>query len=511
MSSPPRPGPGAGPHQAADAATETFKRATASCLRALSALKDVQVSYAPGAAHAADGEAKLPQPPRRLDAEHVTRLRATADGLALRLRHHDGRLHTRLMPTAPEAAEVYNTLEQARVEALGARTLPGVAGNIGAALENRLVSDGFDRVSHPDQLPPGEAARLLAFERFGAVDLGPAGARLLDLARRKLDSDPDLLADMDQSLSNQGAFGRAVRRWLDALGLEQFDETEPDHESQDADTEEDADPSSGENTDQGDEAKPDSTSAAGPDSGEGMDSGEADAQAGDEEDADASAEAMRLGQSGEDPGGDPGRRGDNTDAGDPSQALYRAYTDAFDQVVEAQGLADPEELNRLRAQLDGQLSNLQGVVARLANRLQRRLMAQQQRAWEFDLDEGILDAARLARIVANPLNAPTYKQEKETRFRDTVVTLLIDNSGSMRGRPISVAALCADILARTLERCSVKVEILGFTTSAWKGGKSRERWVADGKPSHPGRLNDLRHIVYKAATRPGGAPGTTWA
>jgi len=201
----------------------------------------------------------------------------------------------------------------------------------------------------------------------------------------------------------------------------------------------------------------------------------------------------------ESPSGPQSRR---KPAADDVHAGYRAFTRAFDEEIEADQLCDQDELTRLRQQLDQQLQHLHGVVAKLANRLQRRLLAQQQRAWDFDLEEGTLDASRLARIVANPMLPLSYKRERDTDFRDTVVTLLIDNSGSMRGRPISVAAMCSDILARTLERCAVKVEILGFTTRAWKGGQSRERWVAEGKPRNPGRLNDLRHIIYKAADTP---------
>jgi len=497
MSTPPRHGH----NRASDTATETFKRATSSCLRALSATKDVTVTFAPGAAQAGGGQARMPQPPRRLDAEQIIRLRGTADGLALRLRHHDARVHGTFMPTSTEAAEVYNTLEQARVESLGARALPGVAQNIGIALEDRLASDGFDRVSHPDQLPPGEAARLLAFDRFGGIPLGATGQRLLNMARKRLESDAAFLDEMDHALTDQGAFARSVRRWLHALGLEEFTEREAEQADEPAEGEDDS-ATGNDETQDGQDSQPDSVSAAGPESSPGMDSADSDAEAGEDETEDASAEAMRLGQGSDEAGGDPGSRRDNADPGDPRQALYRAYTADFDQVVEAPELADPEEMNRLRAQLDGQLVSLQGMVSRLANRLQRRLMAQQQRAWDFDLDEGILDAARLARIVANPMTSLSYKQEKETNFRDTVVSLLIDNSGSMRGRPISVAALSADILARTLERCGVKVEVLGFTTSAWKGGKSREKWIAAGKPTNPGRLNDLRHIVYKNADAP---------
>ena len=181
---------------------------------------------------------------------------------------------------------------------------------------------------------------------------------------------------------------------------------------------------------------------------------------------------------------------------------YRAYTHKFDETIAAEDLCDTEELDRLRAYLDKQLSSLQGVVGRLANRLQRRLLAQQNRSWEFDLEEGQLDPVRLPRIIMDPYQALSFKREKDTDFRDTVVTLLLDNSGSMRGRPITVAATCADILARTLERCGVKVEILGFTTKAWKGGQSRESWLQGGKPANPGRLNDLRHIIYKSADAP---------
>jgi cobaltochelatase CobT len=217
----------------------------------------------------------------------------------------------------------------------------------------------------------------------------------------------------------------------------------------------------------------------------------------------AEAEGEMMAGEGEQDPGDPGRRPMHDDRRNaPGEALYSTYTEDFDEVVEATELCDHDELLRLRHLLDQQIVHLQGVIARLANRLQRRLMAKQTRAWDFNLEEGILDTARLARIVANPTHSLTFKQEKDTDFRDTVVTLLIDNSGSMRGRPISVAAMSADILARTLERCNVKVEILGFTTRMWKGGQARERWIANGKPQKPGRLNDLRHIVYKSADQP---------
>jgi cobaltochelatase CobT len=202
-----------------------------------------------------------------------------------------------------------------------------------------------------------------------------------------------------------------------------------------------------------------------------------------------------------DPGGTP-QQWSGDAAARRNTPAYQAHTTAFDEIVRATDLCDAEELARLRRHVDQQLQDLQNTVGRLANRLQRRLMAKQQRSWEFDLDEGLLDSARLTRVIVNPGHSLSFKRERETDFRDTVVTLLIDNSGSMRGRPVTVAAMCADILARTLERCGVNVEILGFTTVAWKGGRSRERWLSGGKTMNPGRLNDLRHIIYKSADEP---------
>ena len=239
---------------------------------------------------------------------------------------------------------------------------------------------------------------------------------------------------------------------------------------------------------------------------EGMPSSESEDADGDDSEqsmAEMGEEEMMPG-SGEEEGdrSDRRRRPDGFLPDEQRQPMYRPYTVEFDEVIEASELCDTEELARLRHHLDQQLAHLQGVIGRLANRLQRRLMAKQSRSWEFDLEEGLLDAGRLSRVVVNPMHPLSYKHEKETEFRDTVVSLLIDNSGSMRGRPITVAAMSADILARTLERCGVKVEILGFTTRAWKGGQSRERWLAEGKPPNPGRLNDLRHIVYKGADAP---------
>ncbi|MDQ2860699.1 MAG: cobaltochelatase subunit CobT, partial [Pseudomonadota bacterium] len=264
-----------------------------------------------------------------------------------------------------------------------------------------------------------------------------------------------------------------------------------------------------------DEAEDGEAEAAGDGEGEGEEQSSPGASLDDSEKARREAEAAesQLAQAEEDENADPSddeletadgdrpARPNIKDHGRPEPA-YKVFTAAHDEIVSAEDLCEPEELTRLRAYLDQQLANLSNVVSRLANRLQRKLMAQQNRAWSFDLEEGMLDAARLTRVIVDPTAPLSFKQEEETDFRDTVVSLLIDNSGSMRGRPIMVAAVCADILARTLERCAVKVEILGFTTRAWKGGASRDEWLKAGKPASPGRLNDLRHIIYKAADAP---------
>src|SRR5438128_4157062 len=328
---------------------------------------------------------------------------------------------------------------------------------------------------------------------FGREPPPPSARRVVDLWRPWLEGKIGKdIAELERSVSDQDSYARATRRLIQDLDL---DLGELD------------DSSSDENQGEGEESESDNQSDSGESASSGaqpsMDGSPADSADGDaEEDGDAEADGeMMPGASDDDPGR-PGRPGVQPRGRPDENAVYRAFSTVADEVIEADKLCDSDELGRLRHLLDQQLSHLQSVIARLANRLQRRLLAKQTRAWEFDLEEGILDAARLSRVVTNPILPLSYKRERETEFRDTVVTLLIDNSGSMRGRPITVAAMSGDILARTLERCGVKVEILGFTTRAWKGGQSRERWITAGKPQNPGRLNDLRHIVYKPADAP---------
>ncbi|HYM72980.1 MAG TPA: cobaltochelatase subunit CobT [Stellaceae bacterium] len=472
--------------------TEIFKRATATTLKAIAERDDLTVGFGPEPAGLSGSRVRLPNPARDLPADEVAQLRGAADGLALRLRYHDDTVHAKRLPGGPLAKAIFESLETARVEALGSRRMAGVAVNLAAALDEQYRRQGFERVTERTEGTMAEAVRLLTREALTNEPPPPAARRVVDLWRPWLqDKIAKDLSELDRLVLDQDAYARATRRLIQDLDLDlgEMDDSAEDQQSQ-------GDEADGENqTDSGESA----TSGAQP----SMEGAPADGAAEDaEQDGDADTDGeMMPGASDDDPGR-PGRPGQMPRGRADENAIYRAFSTVSDEVVEADKLCDSDELGRLRHLLDQQLSHLQSVIARLANRLQRRLLARQTRAWEFDLDEGILDAARLARVVANPVLPLAYKRERETDFRDTVVTLLIDNSGSMRGRPITVAAMSADILARTLERCAVKVEILGFTTRAWKGGQARERWIAAGKPANPGRLNDLRHIVYKPADAP---------
>jgi cobaltochelatase CobT len=471
---------------------EEFKRATAGALRAIAQTTEVQVAYQPGPSGLSGKRARLPLPTRALPPAEMARLRGAADAIALRLRHHDEASHAARTPARREAKEVFDALEQARVEVVGSAQMPGVAANLNARLAETCEAEGYDRMTRKDQLPLPAALALLARERLSGEPAPPAAQRILDQWRDTLGEKAELaLTEMAEAAEDQDRFARAARKLLTALDLAEAEveaEAEEDEEGEEGSESSSEQENSAEGEAQSQESDP--AMGAQPESMQGE---SADEESEGEEEEGAAAE-------GEDRPGGPQQRRETPPSEDAS--AYRAFSKQFDEEVEAEDLCDAEELARLRQQLDQQLSHLQGVVSKLANRLQRRLLAQQQRAWEFDLEEGMLDAARLARIIANPTLSLSYKREREADFRDTVVTLLIDNSGSMRGRPISVAAMCCDILARTLERCSVKVEILGFTTRAWKGGQSRERWVQEGKPRNPGRLNDLRHVIYKSADSP---------
>jgi len=470
--------------------SEIFKRATAATLRAIAERDDVTVGFGPEAAGVSGTRIRLPNPPRDLPADETAQLRGAADSMALRMRYHDDAVHSRRAPGSPLARAVFEAVEQARVEALGARRMTGVASNLAAMLDEQYRRQGFERITERTESTMAEAVRLLAREALTKEPPPPSARRVVDLWRSWLE--PRIardLGELDRTILDQDDYARVTRRMLQDLDIDlgEAEDSESD-EQQDGEEAEGENETEGEGATTGAQPSPDGSPTDG-----AADDAQDSAEAGDGE--------MMPGSSDDDPGR-PGRPGQAPRGRPDDTAVYRAFSTVADEIVEADQLCDPDELSRLRQLLDQQLSHLQSVIARLANRLQRKLLAKQTRAWEFDLDEGLLDAARLSRVVANPILPLAYKRERETDFRDTVVTLLIDNSGSMRGRPITVAAMSADILARTLERCAVKVEILGFTTRAWKGGQSRERWIAAGKPINPGRLNDLRHIVYKPADAP---------
>jgi cobaltochelatase CobT len=476
---------------------ERFRRATGAAIRAIAERDDISAAFVPNPQGLIGTEARLPLPSRDLPLGEVAQVRGEADTLALRLRHHDRTLHDRQRPADHAAREIFDAVEQARCESLGMRRMAGVAANLDAAWDERYRNRGYNRATSREEAPLSEVLRVLAREAMTGQAPPPAARAMVDLWRPALD--PRVLQDLgklNERAGDQTAYAETVRQLLDHLDMDSSPEDEPlgeeDSESQGEDTE--TDPSEA----QGEGGESDSDS---PTSLEGELAEAGDTEGSDEQAAEVEGEMM-TGTGDEEPGW-PGRPPEFDDRRNAEREdAYRAFDTEFDEVIEADNLCDPDELGRLRQLLDQQLAHLHGVIARLANRLQRRLLAKQTRAWDFNLEEGLLDTARLARIVANPSHSLSFKQEKETEFRDTVVSLLIDNSGSMRGRPITVAAMSADILAHTLERCGVKVEILGFTTRMWKGGQSRERWIAAGKPAAPGRLNDLRHIVYKPADAP---------
>jgi cobaltochelatase CobT len=492
------------PATKADAPQEPFKRAVAGCMRAMSGTQELEVTYAadrPALIGTGEGsKARLPEPARKLSAREVAIVRGHADSMALRLACHDERTHKKLLPQQQNARAVFEAVEQARVESIGARRMQGVASNLTAMLDDRYHRGTYAEVTDRADAPMEDAIALMVRERLTGLAPPKSAQKIVDLWRPIIeDRAGEELAKLDASIENQLAFGRAIQKML--ANLDMIDEASlADNEEQQQDGAAD------ENEDKQDQEDAEGDDLEG--SGESMQVEKTDESTDELEEGEMDASEAPSGEmldedgEGEDEESRESRRPPLHSDLSQRGPDYKAFTNKFDEMVLAEELCEAEELERLRAYLDKQLQHMSAIVARLANRLQRRLMAQQNRSWEFDLEEGTLDPARLSRIIMDPQQPLSFKREKDMNFRDTVVTLLLDNSGSMRGRPITVAATCADILARTLERCGVKVEILGFTTRAWKGGQSREAWLQAGKPANPGRLNDLRHIVYKAADAP---------
>ncbi|RWQ53971.1 cobaltochelatase subunit CobT [Mesorhizobium sp.] len=476
---------------------DSFKRAVTVCMRAIAGDKDLEVGFAKDRPALAGSRARLPELPKKASKADIAITRGLGDSMALKRACHDTRIHIRLAPEGKQARAIYDAVEQARVEAIGSRAMQGVADNIGSMLEDKYARANLIDVKDKADAPIEEALALMVREKLTGRAVPKSGERLVDLWRPWVEEKAS--ADLDglsAKLDDQQAFARVVREML--ASMEMAEELGDDQETEDS---EDNDENQPQGEDQSEEGGEDDSGS------EQSQSDDTEASSDDEQSAETEASDATADDLSDDDDADaetPGeaRRNDNPFTNLSKEIDYKIFTTAFDETVGAEDLCEEEELDRLRAFLDKQLANLSGVVGRLANRLQRRLMAQQNRSWDFDLEEGYLDPARLVRVVIDPMQPLSFKQERDTKFRDTVVTLVLDNSGSMRGRPITVAATCADILARTLERCGVSVEILGFTTRAWKGGQAREKWLKEGKPPNPGRLNDLRHIIYKSADHP---------
>ncbi|NUH66189.1 cobaltochelatase subunit CobT [Sulfitobacter sp. S0837] len=482
-----------------DNPADAFKKALAEATKVMADDTELNVSYSVDPSGLSGDSMRLPQVSRRMTREEVLLARGTADALALNRRYHDDATHARYAPQGDMARDLYEAMETARCEAMGARDMPGTAGNIDVKIKHDALRKGYDQAKQASDVPLAAAAGYMVRHLATGRDL-PAGAEnAMELWRGFIeDQAGGTLEGVDSSLADQAAFARLARKMISDLGY--GDQLGDDPDSQDDEQEDQAEEGAEEEQDpdsSGQDDKDEEEAEGTPENSQEQQQDESQAQVSMDDDAD-----QELGDDAEMPEGDAPMDPPPPPPVSDADPEYRVYLSAHDEVIGAEELAEPIELERLRAYLDQQLEPLKGAVGRLANKLQRRLQAQQNRSWEFDLEEGTLDAGRLARVVANPTTPLSFKIEKDTEFRDTVVTLLLDNSGSMRGRPISIAAICADVLARTLERCNVKVEILGFTTRAWKGGQAREAWLNDGRPAQPGRLNDLRHIIYKSADAP---------
>ena len=485
-----------GTNKRGEAPSEPLKRAIGVTTRAVAGDKEMLVGFSAGSPNLHGHTVQLPEPSRIPTRREIAVIRGWADSLALTAACHNPKLHNRLAPSTGTAREVFEAVEKARVEAIGANRMAGMANNLSAKLDDHFAHGRFAHVTDRDGAPLSEAMALLVRERLTGLEAPENAQAILDVWRPWIEKRCAMLLErMDRLADDQEAFGKLLKEVLSALDLAQeLGDSQPQEEEADAEPDADGGDQESDDSNEGNEGQ-ETRSESDPTEGEESDIADM-ADSADTSEFDMDSDTPEEAETSE-----PWRP--NTSVLDDPEAFgYKVFTKEFDEEVLADDLSSPEELDRLRAFLDKEMKSLASAVARLANRLQRRLLAQQNRAWDFDLEEGALDTARLTRIVIDPMFPLSFMQERDMEFRDTVVTLLLDNSGSMRGRPIMVAACAAEVLARTLERCGVKVEILGFTTRAWKGGQARERWMEAGKPPNAGRLNDIRHIVYKTADTP---------
>ncbi|MBL4749167.1 MAG: cobaltochelatase subunit CobT [Amylibacter sp.] len=483
-----------------DNPADPFKKALTDATRAMANDAELNVAFSVDPSGMTNEVMRLPQVSRRMSLDEVMLARGTADAYALHKRFHNDRTHNRYMPEGTDAREIYDAMATARCEAVGARAMPGTAGNIDAKLESDAIKLGYDQVNSFKEVPMATALGYYLRHMATGRDMPPAVANAMQQWQTQFEErSGDTFKGLENAMDNQVEFAKFARQLIDDLGYgDQLgddpddigDDNDDSAEQEDQDYEEDTP-----DTDAGDQEEDSEEFDDSEDQQQSADQQQSQVSMDDRDDMDGAEEVDA-------PDGEAPLEPPTPPAFSDADPNYKVFTAEYDEEELAEDLAEPAELERLRAYLDQQLEPLKGAVSRLANKLQRRLQAQQNRSWQFDMEEGMLDAGRLARVIANPTTPLSFKVENDTEFRDTIVTILIDNSGSMRGRPISIAAICADVMARTLERCQVKCEILGFTTRAWKGGKSREEWLQNGRPTDPGRLNDLRHIIYKRADTP---------
>ncbi len=474
-----------------------FQNATASTLKAISGnmIEEREIKFSGSTGYLSSKEVRLPIISKELDDTELFKLRGEADKIALKIKYHDPVLHSKYIPSSDLSSQIFQLAEESRIEAVGSKNLLGIKKNL-----QNLVVEKFKETILP--VPGGDdkealvnALHLVIREKITGSSSPPNTSVSLEKWRPWINNKiGNLLNQLAENTSNQEVFAKYTKELLSALHAD-IGERDPNNDGENEDTEDN-------NPDENEENNSSSESESDNDEDAGLDSS-SDAHDNDQEIQGETQDADTDNEDGESEGEIvPNPLSGNNLIKNNINYNYQVFSTKYDEIINATELCEEDELSRLRGTLDKQLENLQGAIARLANKLQRKLQAKQNRSWNFDLEEGMLDASKLARVITQPLFPLSYKQEKDMKFRDTIVTLLIDNSGSMRGRPITIAAICADIMARTLERCGVKVEILGFTTKAWKGGQSREQWINEGKPTYPGRLNDLRHIIYKPADSP---------
>jgi len=458
---------------------DKFKSAVSSTVKAISENFDLEIKFDNNIT-SKKNSLNLPDIENLKNLQDFKNLRAYADSEALKIKYNDEKIYLKNEPKDSLGKSLYAIAEKIRYEKLGSNRLKGVRNNIIQCYENKLKNQA---IKNKNEATITEAFELYLRSHFFKVKKSNVTEKILSKWKNKLDQSlSSKLNQLNNCIENQVNYSHLISDLIKNLSIEDGNlkkEEEKDTPQDNSSTSEN-DKQDNSLTQKKDELSSDSDLSVSEQSFGSLDDTDDSLEHGDKEMTKENAYLTKK----------------------TLNEKYKIFTNQFDVVESAEELENQEEIERLRKNLDQHLTNLQNVVTKLANKLQRQLLAKQNRSWEFDLEEGMLDASKLSRIIIDPFHSLSYKIEKETEFKDTIVTLLIDNSGSMRGKPISVAAICADILSRTLERCSVKVEVLGFTTKNWKGGKSREKWNLENKPKNPGRLNDLRHIIYKAADKP---------